>query len=318
MTGSECRFADGPFQGQKLGDAWPAMPPEWMGTLARRADIFPLLVKFIFSEDKLSVQVHPNDEYAAHHEQAAGGRGKTEMWYAVQASAGAEVLVGLHPEVTLEKFKRAIADGTAEDCLQHVPLRSGDGIFVPAGTAHTIGAGLVLCEIQQHSDLTYRVYDYNRRHAQGRARELHIENALNVMRFGLQMGGKVEPVRVQKGSTTQTYYAACPYFVGEKWEFAEPVTWATSREHFELLIFLEGSGSLKWGSERVDYGPTQVWMIPAALGECQIEPGESASSGSASRTSLLRTYVPGDLTEYQRQLRERGVTENDLSRLIHR
>jgi mannose-6-phosphate isomerase len=145
MTGNDCRFASGPFAGQKLGDAWPRMPAEWAGTLANRGSSFPLLLKFIFTEEKLSVQVHPSDDYADQHEKAAGGRGKTEMWYAMRARPGAEVMVGLKQGVTRENFERAIIDGTAEECLEHVPLRAGDAIFVPAGTVHTIGPGLVLC-----------------------------------------------------------------------------------------------------------------------------------------------------------------------------
>jgi mannose-6-phosphate isomerase len=317
MTGSECCFADGPFAGQKLGEAWSTMPPEWTGTLAERTESFPVLVKFIFPQEKLSVQVHPDDEYAARHERAAGGRGKTEMWYAVQADPRAEVLVGLKSDVTLEKLRFAIANGTAEDCLQRVCLRAGDAVFVPSGTAHTVGPQLVLCEIQEHSDLTYRVYDYNRRDAKGKARQLHIEKALDVMRFGQQTGGKVDPVRIQKGATTVTYYAACRYFAAEKWEFGDRVEAVTSPEHFDLLIFLEGNGNIQWGAGRADYGPAQVWMIPAALGEYRLEPDTRSSSRSASRTSLLRTYVPSDLAKYERHLRERGVSEKDLQRVIH-
>ena len=130
-------------------------------------------------------------------------------------------------------------------------------IFVPAGTAHTIGAGLVLCEIQEYSDLTYRVFDYNRRDAQGRSRELHIEKALQVMRFGEQRGGKIDPVRILHGDTTETYFVACRYFAVEKWEFAEPTSAATSPEHFELLIFLEGRGSIQWAGESAEYAPAQ-------------------------------------------------------------
>src|SRR5271154_2776020 len=142
MTGNDCRFASGPFPRKTLGEAWPQMPPDWKGTAPlsdgpSHDNSFPLLVKFIFTEEKLSVQVHPDDDYAARHEQAAGGRGKTEMWYAVRARPGAEVLVGLKSKVTRDSFARAIADGTAEECLEHVPLRSGDAVFVPAGTAHT-------------------------------------------------------------------------------------------------------------------------------------------------------------------------------------
>lgn len=309
MTGNECRFASGPFAGQKLGDVWPKLLPQWSGTQADLTRDFPLLVKFIFAEQKLSVQVHPGDDYAARHESAAGGRGKTEMWYALRARKGAEVLVGLKPGITAEKFKRAIADGTAEDLLEHVPMRPGDVIFVPAGTAHTIGGGLVLCEIQQHSDITYRVYDYNRRDAQGRLRDLHIEKALQVIRFGEQSGGKVDPVRISRGAVTETYFVTCRYFATEKWEFAERIASTTSSEHFDLLIFLEGQGSIHWGSESTQYAPAQTWLVPAALGAYQLNP--------AARTTLLRTYVPTHIDEFARKLADQGVSESAWSRLVH-
>ena len=310
MTGSECRFANGPFAGKMLGEAWREMPPEWAGTRADRSSAFPLLVKFIFPEEKLSVQVHPDDDYAARHEQAAGGRGKTEMWYALRARPGAEVLVGLKPEVTRDSFARAIADGTAEECLEHVPLRSGDAVFVPAGTAHTIGPGLVLCEIQEHSDLTYRVYDYNRLDAKGQPRALHVEKALEVMRFGKQYGGRIEPVRIQEAGADKTYFASCRYFETARWEFTEPVPATTSHGSCELLIFLEGSGTLRWKSECAAYGPAQVWMIPAALGPYEIAP--------VDRTSLLRTYVPREPGEFGPALSAKGVKEADWSRLVHK
>jgi len=310
MTGSECRFANGPFAGRTLGSAWREMPPEWTGTRAKTSEAFPLLVKFIFPEEKLSVQVHPDDAYAAKHEQAQGGRGKTEMWYAMRARPGAEVLVGLKPEVTRENFTRAIAEGTAENSLVRVPISQGDAIFVPAGTAHTIGPGLVLCEIQEQSDLTYRVYDYNRRDANGRARELHIEKALEVMRFGRQVGGKIEPVCLREDGTEKTYFVSCPYFETARWEFSGPVPMEPSAESFELLIVLEGSGAICWQSERVDYGPAQVWMIPAGLGKFQVAPSEP--------TALLRTFVPREAGEFGPGLTQSGVQEAEWSRLVHK
>jgi mannose-6-phosphate isomerase len=309
LTGSESRFASGPFAGKTVAEAWPAMPREWVGSLADRGGSFPLLVKFIFTEAKLSLQVHPDDGYASRHEAAAGGRGKTEMWYTLRAGPGAEVLVGLKSSVTRDAFERAIADGTAEDCLERIPLRSRDAVFVPAGTAHTIGPGLILCEIQEHSDLTYRVYDYNRRDAQGRSRELHIAKALDVMRFGRQIGGKIEPMRIEQGAITKTYFIACRYFAAEKWDFAQPIGAASSPERFDLLIFLEGTGSIRFGGEGVDYGPAQVWMIPAALGAYQLSP--------TAPSSVLRTCVPGDLNEFGRRLAREGVGEAERSRLVH-
>jgi mannose-6-phosphate isomerase len=315
MTGSECRFACGPFAGEKLGEAWSKMPVEWTGTRFKWAgsvanSSFPLLAKFIFAEEKLSVQVHPDDEYASRHERAAGGLGKTEMWYAVNARPGADVLAGLKPDTTLESFKHAIANGTAEDCLDRIPLVSGDATFVPAGTVHTIGPGFVLCEIQEYSDLTYRVYDYNRRDAMGRARELHIDKALQVIRFGKQEGGKIEPFRIERGSIIETHFVVCRYFAVEKWEFRRPLLASTSPEYFELWIILDGSGTIRWDGERAAYGPAQAWLIPAALGDYEITP--------QTDTSLLRAYVPGDLSEAARGLEARGIPAAAVTRLVHR
>jgi mannose-6-phosphate isomerase len=309
LTGNECHFASGPFTGKKLGEAWPQMPVEWTGTEINSRDTdFPLLVKFIFAREKLSVQVHPDDVYAALHEQAAGGRGKTEMWYVTDAAPGAEVLVGLKPNVTPESFRRAIADASLEDSLQHIPLRPGDTMFVPAGTAHTIGAGLTLCEIQQSSDLTYRVYDYNRRDASGKSRELHLDKAFDVIRFGAQRGGKVSPLTLQRDGVTKTFFAACRYFATERWQFAKPVTTRTSPQHFELWIVIEGAGSLRWAQESATFATAQVWLVPAALGQFQIVPESSAT--------FLRTYVPADLVALSAQWAREGLGAEDLKRLV--
>ncbi len=284
------------------------MPPEWIGTQVRAEGPFPLLVKFLFSEAKLSIQVHPDDEYARRHEAAAGGQGKTEMWYVIAARSGAEVMVGLKPEVTLDSFRRAIVDGGVEGCLERIPVRAGDVIFVPAGTAHTIGAGLVLCEIQEHSDITYRVFDYNRLTAEGKPRPLHIEQALAVINFGEQSGGKLEPVRITRGAVMETYFIACRYFATEKWEFAERVAAVTRPEHFDLLILLAGSGRIEFGDAAADYAPAQVWLLPAGLGTYRIAPQSS--------TALLRTYVP-DVNDFVRRLADQRVEESAWSRLVY-
>jgi mannose-6-phosphate isomerase len=167
----------------------------------------------------------------------------------------------------------------------------------------------VLCEIQEYSDLTYRVYDYNRRDAHGMARPLHIEKALDVIEFGEQRGGKIEPVRIERGGLIETYFIACRYFTTEKWEFAGRITRNTSREQFELLIFLEGTGTIDWGGNRVNYSPAQVWMMPAALDAYELAP--------KARTSLLRTYVPSDGGEFTRRLADQGIAETEWSRLVH-
>lgn len=309
LTGNDCIIASGPWGGHRVGEAWPKMTPEWTGTrLAGRAQM-PLLVKFIFPADRLSVQVHPDDDYARQHEQAAGGVGKTEMWYAVSAQPGAQVMVGLKPGVTAESFRRAITDGVAEDCVEHIPIRAGEAIFVPCGTVHTIGPGVVLCEIQENSDLTYRVYDYNRVDSSGQPRPLHVKKAFDVINFGEQSGGRIEPLRIERGPVTETYFVACRYFATEKWEFAARIAGATSEEHFDLLVFLEGSGRLTWNEGELHYAPAQVWMLPAALGAYQFEPQE--------RTMLLRTFVPDIVRDFVQRLRDQRVEEAAWSRLVY-
>jgi mannose-6-phosphate isomerase len=312
LTGNECEFATGAFAGRKLGDVWPSLPAEWTGSSLRGLSQFPLLVKFIFPEEKLSVQVHPDDEYAEQNESASGGVGKTEMWYVVTAREGAAVRVGLRPGVTRESFQRAVTDGTVENCLRSVPVRSGDAVFVPAGTAHTICPGVVLCEIQQHSDITYRVFDYNRLGADGKPRALHIRQALEVMQFGERAtvgGGLCDPVRITRGAVTETFYAACRYFATERWEFRERIDAATSPEHFDLLVFLSGRGRIESAGGSESFGPAEVWLLPAALGGYRLAP-ESA-------VTLLRSYVP-DLSGLTRRLAEESIAEAEWSRVVHR
>lgn len=309
LTGNDCKFADGPFAGQTLGDAWPRMNDGWAGKSARRDKRFPLLAKFIFPEEKLSVQVHPDDEYAQKNEGAAGGVGKTEMWYVISACAGAEVRVGLKPGVDRASFRGAIADGSAEDCVERVPVRVGDAIFVPAGTVHTIGPGMTICEIQENSDITYRVFDFNRLTPEGKPRALHIEKAMQVIHFGEQRGGVTRPLRTKRGALETTHFVACRYFVTEKWNFDAPVSGETSGGKFELLIVIEGHGRIGAADADVEYAPAQTWLLPAALGNYDLAP--------AAPTKLLRTFVPTSLEKYKSQLVSEGVDKANISRIIY-
>ena len=141
-------------------------------------DRFPLLIKFIDAEDNLSIQVHPNDEYAM---EKANSLGKTEMWYVIDAKPDAKLVYGLKPNCTIEDMRSAIENGTVEEKLNYVNVKKGDVFFIPSGLVHAIGAGILLAEIQQNSNITYRVYDYNRLGKDGKPRELHVEDALNVI-----------------------------------------------------------------------------------------------------------------------------------------
>ena len=307
LTGDRCTFASGPFTGRSLGEAWSCLSPKWKGRRLQTTARIPLLLKFIFPEQKLSVQVHPDDEYARLHEAAAGGVGKTEMWYAVAARPGAELLLGMEPSVTPEVFRQALTDSDVERCLTRRAVQTGDAFFVPAGSAHTIGPGVLLCEVQENSDITYRVFDYNRRQADGSTRPLHIHQALEVLHFGPQRCAKMRSVPVQQGAAKRTYLAACRHFATEIWDFTEGVQVAANPDRFELLVPLEGRGRIQWRSESMPYTPGEAWLIPAALGEYHL--------AAQAATKLLRTYVP-DLEQLSHELAENGLSESQRSEII--
>jgi mannose-6-phosphate isomerase len=302
LTGIDCRVDSWPFRGRTLGETWREMPAEWRGTQFATGDVFPLLVKFIFPTEKLSIQVHPNDAYAAAHEQAAGGRGKTEMWHVVSAEPDAQVLFGLKPGVGKREFLDGLEKHTLETLLQAHPVSAGDTIFVPAGTPHTIGAGMVICEVQQNSDLTYRVYDYGRVDAAGKPRELHIDKALAVMNFGGTIGAKTNPVPLPADDHEAWLLAACRYFATERREASEAFTIASDPRHFDLLIVLSGEGILRTLDFAFPCAPGECWFVPANLGEYHFQPFKGTAT-------IIRTYVP-DLAILREELKNAGQLRN--------
>ena len=201
LTGPACVANDGPYAGMTLAAIAKEHAGELLGDAATEGE-FPLLVKLLFPDAKLSVQVHPNDEEAA----ALGiGRGKTECWYVLEAAAGATVACGLKPGVSIDDLRAAIADGTAEDRLLQLPVSKGDMIFVDAGTVHAILPGVTILEVQQTSDTTYRLYDY------GRPRELHLDKGLAVSKTTTR-AGKVLPKSVEVGGQAGTRLIEEAYF----------------------------------------------------------------------------------------------------------
>ena len=284
LTGDDCRFANGPFAGEKLGESWPRMADDWTGRNVSPDKPFPLLAKFIFPQDKLSVQVHPDDDYAAKNEAAAGSVGKTEMWYVISARKDAEVRVGLKHGVDRDSFQRAIADGSAEECVERVPVNAGDAIFVPAGTVHTVGPGVTICEIQQNSDVTYRVFDFNRLTPGGKPRDLHVAKALDVIQFGKQHGGRLPALKSEETRNAVSVLVECSHFVVVKSVFAEPASRAKPAGLMEVLIVVEGAGKIEAADDEIEYEPAQAWLVPAMTRDCRFVP--------ATRTTMLHAYVP--------------------------
>jgi mannose-6-phosphate isomerase len=307
LTGVDCHVATGPFTGKTLGATWMAMPSEWRGSRLAGEESFPVLVKFIFPTEKLSLQVHPDDAYASVHEKAAGGRGKTEMWHAVSASAGAQVLVGLKPGVTKEKFLEGLSSQTLEDLFETHSVRTGDTFFVAPGMAHSIGPNLVMCEVQEYSDLTYRVYDFGRVDAQGKPRELHIEKALQVTNFAKPASGKVTSLPLPAAGASRVLLAACHYFATERWECSAKCEIAVNPERFELIVILEGTGSFALPDGAARYRRGECWLAPAAQSCIDVLP--------EAPTSLIRAYVP-DIPALKMELRRNGVPTAALAQVI--
>ena len=219
-------------------DAW--------GENCQSFEDFPVLTKFIDAREKLSVQVHPSDEYALKNE---GMYGKSEMWYVVSAEEGAGLYMGLNRECSTEEFSQKVADGTVEELLSFKTVKPGDVFFIPAGTIHAIGAGVLIYEIQQNSTLTYRLYDYMRRDKNGNLRELHVDKAMKV--------SKLVPYSPESYEDDEII-GKCKYFVTKKYDFnGELRFFDVTNDSYLMLTVVDGKGSVHYtdfNGERVDIG----------------------------------------------------------------
>lgn len=232
---------------------WFPTPEEKTGEVWFDSPDLPL-IKFLFTTERLSVQVHPNDGYAREHENS---NGKTEMWHILRAAPGAQVAIGFRKQISAEHMREAALSGEIVSLLSWIRVRPGDTLFVPAGTVHAIGAGLALCEIQQHSDVTYRLYDY------GRPRELHLDRGMEVSHLGPAMGRTMLPVR-------------CPHFHTERLQISGSHTLEPAATPYGLIV-LEGEGLL--GEEP---------FVEGAV--FRVAPGCAVTLGG--KASLLRTFIP--------------------------
>lgn len=200
----------------------------------------PVLIKYIDAKQNLSVQVHPSDEYARKYE---GDNGKTETWYILSADEGAGIYCGLKTEIDKAEFRRKVLDGTVEEVLNFIPVKAGDCFLIKAGTLHAIGAGCVICEVQQNSNVTYRVYDYNRVDANGNKRALHVEKALDVIRFERYQDetgtGEWETI----SGATMRLLTKCEYFRCKEWR-VDGVSQTCNADSFTVVNVLEGTGRM--------------------------------------------------------------------------
>ncbi len=274
--------SNGRFAGQPLTAVHAALGLDLIGAnnaWAQERGKFPLLVKLLDAQDKLSVQVHPDDDYAMAHE--GNELGKTEMWVVLHAAPGTQVILGVRAGTTATDFRRAIGDGTLEQHLHTVDIQPGDFICVPSGSVHAILGGALIAEIQQNSNTTYRVYDWNRQ-ANGRARPLHIDKALDVINFA-QVEPALSPPRLvdERDGVRRLLLCRNRYFTVERVEFAPGAAYegACDGRSLEIWGIIEGDVQL----DDLALGAVQFALLPAALGPFRV--------AAAERAICLRCYV---------------------------
>lgn len=281
------RVESGAWAGRSLRELIDEKPLEILGgaLATRRPDRFPLLVKLIDSSAHLSVQVHPPDDYAAEHE--GGELGKTELWYVVQADEGAELICGFREAADRESFARALEEGALIGVLGRLASRAGDAVFVPAGRVHSIGAGNLILEIEENSDLTYRLYDWDRAAARGGGRPLHREKAMEVIDFADHAEPRISKVWELGEGFRRAHLVSCRYFRTVQLEISG--RWGSTRagDRFSIISVVEGSGVLEYGDSdgRLELGGGDTLLLPAALGSYRVCAGTHGCT-------LLETEVP--------------------------
>ncbi len=259
-------ISGGEFDGLTLKEVLDRNP-RYLGT---KSDSLPILIKFIDAARDLSIQVHPDDAYAREHE---GDNGKTEFWYVLDAEEGAELIYGFEHPMDRQRLRSAIEDGSLEKMLHHMPVHKGDMFFVYPGTVHAIGKGIVLVEVQESSNLTYRLYDYNRTDKNGQKRPLHIEKAADVL--------NMKPVNIirQPQRMVRYYFGCareilcrCEYFEVERIQVTKGFSFSVFDTSFQVLLCTDGNGGLETdeSNKPVRFDKGACIFLPAGMGRCHI------------------------------------------------
>lgn len=259
-------IASGPHTGETLHDYLEQAGPAALGTNCGRFNGFPVLIKLLDAARPLSIQVHPDDAYALVHEH---DNGKTEMWYIIDCDEGAQLYRGLRRPATKQELRERIADGTLCDILNAVPVKKGDAFMIPAGTLHGIGGGILVYEVQQSSNATYRVFDYNRLGPDGKPRALHIDKALDVA----TLGPAPAPVKLQAeqhDGYAFTTLASCDCFTAELYQITASAPIEADGSSFLSLTCTEGKGSLRFDGGKLPLAAGDTVFVPAGAGRCEL------------------------------------------------
>lgn len=278
--------ANGKLRGKSLKDLWPTLRRPLLGedVWMRFPDGFPLLIKFLNAKERLSLQVHPNDEFASRYE--PGNWGKMEAWYVVHAPKEARVIRGVLPGITVAEFKQCLAEGRIEECLNNMQVEEGDVIFIPPGTIHTAFGNLVVLEVQQASDITYRLTDWNRKDFSGKARPLDTTKAIAVTDFYTMGVTKFRPQRLPGFSYKRKLLLKCEKFTMDLMELTGRIKEKLDGSRFQVLSVIRGKGLLRYGPKfkgREPFALGQTFLIPAAMGDYEVRP--------SGRTEIVVTYI---------------------------
>jgi len=264
------RVANGPLTGRTISQLLDLSAEQMLGKLAHRFRRFPLLLKFLDAREMLSVQVHPSD---AHRDLLpAGETGKTEAWVVLEAGPESRIYAGLKPGTTADDLRRALANKTVADHLAYFTPKPGDGVFLPAGTVHTLGGGVVVFEVQQNSDVTFRLYDWDHVDARtGQPRALQAEQALACIDFAARAAGLVAPVIEAAAPVKRERLFHCEQF--RLWRLRGQSQFTVGAAGVpRVLICIEGSGQVERSGSTYAVGKGEVWLLPAVLGACVFQP----------------------------------------------
>lgn len=259
----ESMIVNGEFSSRKLSGVL-LDNPDFLGKKGKEFSFFPILVKLIDSKDNLSIQVHPNDEYAMRVE---GEYGKTEMWYIVDAKKGGGVYCGFKEPISKEQLAKALAEGKITDYLNFIEIKKGDCLFIPAGTVHAICGGILLCEVQQNSSITYRLYDYDRVDGNGNKRQLHIDKAIEVTDTSKVVKANENSENIDENTLM---LASCKYFTASEITCNEEYTFEVDEDSFVSLTVVDGSGAIMANGSCITLDLGDTVFLPAGLGKVDI------------------------------------------------
>lgn len=268
VAGSETIVACGEDKGKTLNQIVKEQKENLIGeeNYQRFGDKFPLLIKFIDAKRDLSIQVHPNDEIAKKHGKS---HGKTEMWYALDCASDAKLYCGLKKEITPAEYKAMVDNDTITDALACYEVKEDDVFYIPAGRIHAIGGGCKVAEIQQTSDVTYRIYDYKRKDKDGNYRELHTEKAAESIDYTVQANYRT---KYQPTKNEGVLIAECPYFTTAIYDLTEPMTLDYSElDSFVILIAVKGEGAIIANGEELVFAKGDTILLPATTGEVKVK-----------------------------------------------